>query len=106
MQALVDKHAGKIIGSLVRLRSRSVSRIRMLASPRGMRSYLWHKDVRLTEFAAHVHDVSTRLKHAITQAVQDAARPVIHLQSSSERKRVLVREIARRDRSRGARSAC
>jgi hypothetical protein len=35
-----------------------------------MRSYLWHKDVRLTEFAAHVHDVSTRLKHAITQAVR------------------------------------
>jgi hypothetical protein len=54
--------------------------IRMPSAPQGMRSYLWHQRVLLTEFAAHVHKVSTRLKDALVQSVEQAGRPVLYLQ--------------------------
>src|SRR5262245_16879085 len=69
----------------------------MLSAPQGMRSYLWHQRVLLTDYGKHVHAVSTRLKDAIKGSVEEAGRPVVHLPSGSERKDVIAREIAARD---------
>ena len=98
MKEFIQKHAKDVTGVLSgfdRLLFRGT--IRMLAAPQGMSSYLWHQRVLLTEFKNHVHKVSTRLKDAVVHAVEDAGRPVIHLQKNSERKDVLAREIAERD---------
>jgi hypothetical protein len=71
--------------------------IRLLSAPQGMRTYLWHQRVLLTDFGAHVLKVSTQLKNAVVQAVEQAGRPVVYLQSGHEDKQRRAREIAQRD---------
>lgn len=98
MQTFLQKHTDKVIGVLSgfdRLLFRGT--IRMLASPQGMRSYLWHQRILMTDFAEHVLEVSGGLKKAVTHAVEQAGRPVVHLYTSRERKDLKAREIAQRD---------
>jgi hypothetical protein len=98
VQAFLQKHASKVIGVLSgfdRLLFRGT--IRMLSAPQGLRSYLWHQRVLLTDFAKHVLAVSTRLKEAVIEAVEAAGRPVIYLQTSHERKDQRAREIAAKE---------
>jgi len=98
VKEFLQKHSSDVIGVLSgfdRLLFRGT--IRLLSAPQGMRSYLWHQRVLLTEFASHVLAVSTRLKDAVIQSVKDAGRPVVHVQSGQERKGLLAREILERD---------
>jgi hypothetical protein len=98
VKEFIQKHAKDVIGVLSgfdRLLFRGT--IRMLSAPQGMTSYLWHQRVLLTDFAKHVHAVSTGLKDAIKGAVEQTGRPVVHLASGSERKEVIARQIAARD---------
>jgi hypothetical protein len=94
----LQKHAKDVTGVLSgfdRLLFRGT--IRMLSAPQGMRSYLWDQQVLLKDFGNHVLKVSTRLKDAVTKAVEDAGRPVVNLRAGSERKDLLARQIAERD---------
>lgn len=98
MQAFLQKHSDKVIGVLSgfdRLLFRGT--IRMLSAPQGMRSYLWHRRVLMTDYRQHVLAVSSSLKNAVVGAVEKAGRPVIHLRSSTERKDHMARQIAQRD---------
>jgi hypothetical protein len=98
VKEFLEKNAENVTGVLSgfdRLLFRGT--IRMLSAPQGMRAYLWHQRVLLTDFAAHVHKVSTRLKDAVEQAVERAGRPVVYLQNGSEDKQRRAREIAQRD---------
>ncbi len=98
MQAFLQRHADKVTGVLSgfdRLLFRGT--IRMLSAPQGIKSYLWHRRVLLTDFAKHVVEVTAQLKDAVVGAVENLGRPVVHLQNGSERKDVIAREIAQRD---------
>jgi hypothetical protein len=98
VQAFLQRHADKVTGVLSgfdRLLFRGT--IRMLSAPQGIKSYLWHRDVLLTDFARHVVDVTKQLKDAVVGAVEKLGRPVVRLNSASERKDVIAREIAQRD---------
>lgn len=98
MQAFLQKYANKVTGTLSgfdRLLFRGT--IRMLSAPQGIRSYLWHRRVLLTDFGKHVLEVTTQLKRAVIGAVEKAGRPVIHLTTANQRNDVMAREIAKRD---------
>ncbi len=101
MNAFLQKYSGQVVGVLSgfdRLLFRGT--IRQLSTPQGMRSYLWAAEVLLKDFGAHVHQLSQRLKEAVTGVVERLDRPVIYLRSGSERKDHQARAIAEADKVR------
>jgi hypothetical protein len=63
----------------------------------GMKGYLWANHVAWKDYAAHVKDVSQRVKHASLAPIEAAHRPVRYLDSGKESKEEMARAIARQD---------
>ena len=98
MHEFTAKYADRIQGVLSGF-DRLVFRgsLRKIAYPFGMKGYLWHNQILLKDFAAHVNAVSLRVKQAALDCMQQAGRPVQYLQSSSADKEKIARSIARQD---------
>lgn len=98
MNKFITKHRAEIAGVLSGF-DRMVFRgtLRSLSYPEGMKHYLWVNQVRLTDFGAHVHRVSERLKDACSAKADALRRPVQYLPSSADDKEALARAIATRD---------
>jgi hypothetical protein len=61
----------------------------------GMKGYLWANKIAWKDYAAHVAEVSARVKQASLQSFQDSQRPIRYLSSAKESKEQLARTIAR-----------
>lgn len=96
MDEFTAKFADQITGTLNGF-DRLVFRgtLRKIAYPFGMEGYLWANRVPLTEFGAHVNEVSAQVKDAALRCVQEAGRSVRYLQSSKDDKEEIARAIAR-----------
>ena len=94
LQRMGDRVLGTISG-FDRLRFRGTKRL--LASVRGMLSYLWQAQLLLKDFKAHALDVTEQIRAATEQATRAAGRPVQYLFSSSSSKEDLARQVAARD---------
>ena len=83
MTEFTSKYASSITGTLSGF-DRLVFRgsLRKISYPFGMLGYLWANQVPLTEFGAHVNEISGRVKEAALRCVQQAGRPVQYLPSS------------------------
>src|SRR5262249_44835064 len=98
MKRFLQRLTGNVLGSLSgfdRLRFRGTKRL--LASVKGMLSYLWQMDLLLKDFKAHALSMTEQIRAATEQAAQAAGRPVQYLPSSSQSKEELARHIAARD---------
>ena len=71
--------------------------LRKISYVRGMLGYLWAKQIRLSEFGAHVVKMSEGLKSASLAAAEQTGRPVQYLPSSSTNKEEVAQQIAARD---------
>ncbi len=71
--------------------------LRSLCFVGGMMSYLWHRQVLLKDFGAHVEAVTEQIKAASTRKAIRLGREVRYLASPSLRKEDVAREIAARD---------
>jgi hypothetical protein len=89
------KYANQILGVLCGF-DRLVLRgtLRAIVYAKGMEDYLGNSKVLLKDFAAHVHDVSTRLKKASLATAERLGRTVKYLTSSHTDKEELARSIA------------
>ena len=98
MNEFIAKYAEPIQGVLSGF-DRLVFRgtLRKISYSFGMQGYLWANQVLLKEFAAHVQDISERVKRAALQSVQQAGRPVQYVASSKEDKERIARGIAQKD---------
>ncbi len=99
MKEFIANHQSEIKGVLSGF-DRLVFRgtLRSISYPDGMMSYLWAKQVRLTEFGKHVLRVSEQVKQACKAQAEALGRPVKYLVSAGESKEELARGIAARDR--------
>lgn len=98
MLSFLQRHVGSVTGSLNgwdRLRFRGT--LRMLANRVGLNSFLRYRHVLLKDFGSWAKELSRQVRSQSLQVTEQAGRPVIHLQGSSERKEDLAREIAQRD---------
>lgn len=95
MDEFIAKHQDKIIGTLSGF-DRLVFRgtLRSIAHEAGMKRYLWANQVLLKDFAAHVEQVSRRLKEASVAQAEALGRPVQYLTSSQVSKEEIARGIA------------
>src|SRR5439155_21223179 len=94
----LTQHADNVLGVLNgfdRLRLRGT--LRLLANVQGMKQFLWHAQVPLTQFGDYVQDVTTRVKQATEAVPAAAARPLIYVVHPDESKEAMARAIAERD---------
>lgn len=63
----------------------------------GMKGYLWANGIAWKDYAAHVGEVSQRVKQASLAPMEAANRPVRYLNSGKESKEEMARAIARQD---------
>lgn len=98
MTEFTSRYAATIAGTLSGF-DRLVFRgsLRKIAYPFGLQGYLWAKQVPLTQFGAHVNEISGGVKQAALRCVQQAGRPVQYLPSSQEKKEESARSIACQD---------
>jgi hypothetical protein len=95
----LSQHADDVLGVLNgfdRLRLRGT--LRLLANVQGMKQFLWHARVPLTEFGAYVQDVTTRVKQATEAVAATAERPLQYVSDPTASKEAIARDIAARDR--------
>ena len=99
MTEFTTRHAASMAGTLSGF-DRLVFRgsLRKIAYPFGLQGYLWANQVPLTEFGAHVNEISGQVKEAALRCVQQAGRPVQYLPSSKEKKEEIARSIAYKDK--------
>ncbi|HUU83950.1 MAG TPA: hypothetical protein VM243_10645 [Phycisphaerae bacterium] len=98
MNPFVQRHQDDVIGMLNgfdRVRIRGT--IRWLASLRGLGSFLASTGVLLKDFKDYAQSLTGRVRKAITEMAERLERPNQYLYSSSRRKELIAREIARRD---------
>jgi len=95
MHEFIAKHQDKIIGTLSGF-DRLVFRgtLRSSAYEAGMRRYRWANQVLLKDVAAHVEQVSRRLKEASVAQAESLGRPVQYLPSSQVSKEEIARGLA------------
>jgi hypothetical protein len=98
VQGFVAKHAERVIGTLSGF-DRLVFRgtLRALSNHRGLMSYLWAVQVRLTDFAAHALALTEQLKDASLSLARQLGRPVQYLTSAASNKEDIARRIAAAD---------
>lgn len=96
MHKFISRYAHQIQGVLSGF-DRLVFRgsLRKIAYPFGMQGYLWANQVPMTQFGAHLNEISGRVKEAALRCVQEAGRTVQYLQSSKDDKEAIARAIAR-----------
>jgi hypothetical protein len=84
-----------VLNGFDRLRFRGTKRL--LASVKGMMSYLWQMDILLKNFKEHSLAVTEQVRQAAEQVSRASGRPLVYLNSPSIIKEDRAREIARRD---------
>jgi hypothetical protein len=98
MHCFLQRHAGKVIGSLSgfdRMLFRGTQR--MLATACGLMNYLWSIQVLLKDFGDWSEDLTRRIRVGSEQVMVDAGRPCQYLNNPAVSKEELARQIARRD---------
>lgn len=98
MQSFLQRHAGKVIGSLSgfdRMLFRGTQR--MLATACGLMNYLWSVQVLLKDFGDWSTELTRQLRAGSEQVMVDAGRPYQYLNNPAVSKEELARQIARRD---------
>ncbi|MEO8383375.1 MAG: hypothetical protein ABI779_27210 [Acidobacteriota bacterium] len=98
MDEFIAKHREEVIGTLSGF-DRLVFRgtLRSIAFPDGFSHYLHKSAILLKHYAAHVKQVSARLKRASLAVAEALKRPIEYLTSSKVSKEELAKEIAARD---------
>lgn len=99
MNQFIKRHENHIHGVLSgfdRIRFRGT--IRWLGSVRGVMTFLWELQVRLTEFTAWAKGLTQQIIDASERIAIAAGRPMIFLPSSSTSKEERALEIAKTDR--------
>jgi len=94
----LTQHSDNVLGVLNgfdRLRFRGT--LRLLANVQGMKRFLWHAQVPLTDFGKYVQEVTTRVKQGTEAVSADAGRPLIYVVRPGESKEAMARAIAARD---------
>ena len=98
MKQFIQRLGSSVCGVLQgfdRLRLRGTKRL--LASVRGMGSYLFQRHIFLKDFKAHALEFTEQIRQATEKVAANASRPVRYLASSSQDKEALARELAGRD---------
>jgi hypothetical protein len=99
MHQFIKRHEKDIHGVLSGLdRIRFRGTIRWLGSVRGVMTFLWELQVRLTEFTTWAKGLTQQIVEASERIAAAAGRPMMFLPSSSTSKEDLALEIARADR--------
>ena len=98
MKSFIQRFSDKIIGVLNGF-DRLVLRgtLRPIAYSRGMKGFLWHKQVLLKDFGHYVEGITKQLKEASCQAALTQKRPIIYLRSCNTDKQALVQKVAAKD---------
>src|SRR5579872_6968287 len=99
MHQFIKRHKNDIHGVLSgfdRIRFRGT--IRWFGSVRGVMSFLWKLQVRLTQFTAWAKGLTNQIVEASERIAAAAGRPMIYLHSSSDSKEDLALAIAKADR--------
>ncbi|HLJ10432.1 MAG TPA: hypothetical protein VKU82_04550 [Planctomycetaceae bacterium] len=99
MHQFIKRHKNDIHGVLSgfdRIRFRGT--IRWFGSVRGVMSFLWKIQVRLTEFTTWAKGLTQQIVDASEQIAAAAGRPMMYLNSSSVSKEELALTIAKADR--------
>ena len=99
MQKFIAKF-GDLIQGVISGADRLVFRgsLRAIQYPFGMMGYLWHKQVRLTEFGKYAEQLTKKIKEASLAEARRLNRPMQYLTSSKTNKKKLAEQIAARDR--------
>lgn len=98
MDTFLARHASVVKGTLSGLdRVRFRGTQRWLANERGMRAWLWKRQVLLKDFKDDALGLTEQIKAATEELAEAAHRPVQYLASSGQRKEDVAREIAERD---------
>jgi hypothetical protein len=98
MKGFIQRLGNNVLGVLSgfdRLRLRGTKRL--LASVRGMASYLFQRQIFLNDFKAHALEITEQIRQATQQVVANTGRPLRYLPSSSQDKEALARELAAQD---------
>jgi hypothetical protein len=98
MKSFIQRFSDKIIGVLNGF-DRLVLRgtLRPITYPRGMKGFLWHKQVLLKDFGRYVESVTNQLKEASCQAALTQKRPIIYLRSCNTDKQAVAQKVASKD---------
>ncbi len=88
-------HVKGVLSGLDRIRFRGTQRL--LASVRGMKQYLWMRQIPWKDFTPWAQDLTQTMRRAIEEQAVAAGRPMVYLSSSGQRKEDLAWELARRD---------
>ena len=99
MYQFTKRHENDIHGVLSgfdRIRFRGT--IRWFGSVRGVMTFLWELQVRLTQFTAWAKGLTNQIVEASERIAAAAGRPMIYLHSSSDSKEDLALAIAKADR--------
>lgn len=101
MQRFIQRFSDKITGVLSGF-DRLVLRgtLRQIIYARGMKGFLWHRQVLLKDFGPYVESVTKQLKEASCQAALAQKRPIIYVRSSKTDKQAVAEGIASEDRIR------
>ncbi len=95
MNEFISKYQSHLHGALTGF-DRLVFRGQLpLIHDAGMKGYLWANHVPWKDYAAHVADVSQRVKQASLAPVEACDRPIRYLTSGKESKEEMARTIAR-----------
>lgn len=98
MHQFIKRHENDIHGVLSGLdRIRFRGTIRWFGSVRGMMSFLWELQVRLTQFTAWAKGLTQQIVDASERIATTAGRPMIYLHSSSVSKEEMALSIAQAD---------
>jgi hypothetical protein len=98
MNRFIQRFADKITGVLSGF-DRLVLRgtLRPIAYARGMKGFLWHKQILLKDFARFVESTTIQLREASCRAALARKRPIIYLRSCKTDKQAVAQEIAAQD---------
>src|SRR4029450_10829235 len=80
MRSFVQRFAGSILGMLPgfdRLRLRGTKRL--LASARGLASYLWQQQILWKDFPKHAEAITAALRQATESQTQQTQRPLVYV---------------------------
>jgi hypothetical protein len=98
MNSFLHRHVDSVIGMVTgwdRMRFRGT--LRMLANLTGMSLFLSYRGRLLKDFAGYAQETSRLVRNKALAVVEDAGRPVVHLESSAINKEQTALEIAARD---------
>jgi hypothetical protein len=98
MKRFIQRFSDKVMGVLNGF-DRLVLRgtLRPIAYSRGMMGFLWHRQIRLSEFGKYVYGVCQKVRYASLKEAEESGRPIVYLRSSNTDKAKVAEEIALKD---------